>query len=314
MDKEFNLIAAIRTILKWKMHILVLTITSGIIAAIFSVFVMDEWFLSWSTFYPTNQALNDRTAIFNTDASVQMEYFGSKQDVNRILTIANSNPVIDYVIDSFKLAEHYKVEKDSKYWKTKVRKKFEKKYEAIKTEHDAVQVSFYDTDPKVAAAVVNAVIEKVDELNKAHVTDTKEKSYEAIAKQTLKLQADVNGYIDTLAELGQQYKIKVSSGADGTIIVDGSDYHAVQLYKSIMAKQTNATRELNNLTNIKGQLDVSMQNSETSLYVLESAFPADRREKPVRSLVVILTMLITAFVSVLGVLLIEQIREIKAQL
>lgn len=314
MDKEFNLITAIRIILKWKIHIVALTLLSGIIAAIFSVFVMDEWFLSWSTFYPTNQALSDRTAIFNTEATVQVDYFGNKQDVNRILTIANSNPVIDYVIDSFKLAEHYKIEKESKYWKTKVRKKFEKKYEAIKTEHDAIQVSFYDTDPKVAAAVVNAVVNKVDELNKAHVTETKVKSYNAITRQVLKLQSDVNGYIDTLAILGQQYKIKVSSGTDGTIVVDGADYHAVQLYKSIMSKQTGTTRELNNLTNIKGQLEVSMQNSESSLYVLESAFPADRREKPVRSLVVILTMLITGFVSVLGVLLIEQIRDIKAQL
>lgn len=314
MDKEFNLITALRTILKWKLHILILAITSGIIAAIFSVYVMDEWFLSWSTFYPTNQALSDRVNIFNTDASVQVEYFGTKQDVNRILTIANSNPVIEYVIDSFRLADHYKIASDKPYRKTIVRKKFEKKYEAIKTEHDAIQVSFYDTDPKVAAAIVNAVTEKVDQLNKEHVSQTKQKSYEAIARQTLKLQEDVNGYIDTLAKLGQQYKVKVSSGADGTIIVDGSDYHAVQLYKSIMAKQTNAARELNNLTNIKGQLDVSMQNNETSLVVMESAFPAERREKPVRSLVVILTMLITTFVGVIGVLMIEQIREIKAQL
>jgi LPS O-antigen subunit length determinant protein (WzzB/FepE family) len=48
--------------------------------------------------------------------------------------------------------------------------------------------------------------------------------------------------------------------------------------------------------------------------VLETAFASDRREKPVRSLVVILTVLITGFVSLIGVLLIEQIRDIKAQL
>jgi capsular polysaccharide biosynthesis protein len=314
MDKEFNLLAAIRIILKWKNQILVLTLASGIIAALFSVFVMDEWFLSWSTFYPTNQALNDRSSIFNTEAANQVEYFGTKQDVNRILTIANSNPVIDYVIDSFHMAEHYKIEKSSSYWKTKVRKKFEKNYEAIKTEHDAVRVSLYDTDPKLAAAIVNAVVAKVDELNKEHVNESKQKIYSAISAQTLKLQEDVNGYIDTLATLGQTYKIKVSAGADGSIQVDGNDYHAVQLYKSIALKQTNTARELNNLINIKGQLDVSLKNNETSLYVLEGAVAADRREKPVRSLVVLITVLLTGFVSLIGVLLIEQIREIKAQL
>ena len=63
MDKEFNLLTAIRIILKWKKQILILTVASGIIAALFSVFVMDEWFLSYSTFYPTNQSLSDRSAI-----------------------------------------------------------------------------------------------------------------------------------------------------------------------------------------------------------------------------------------------------------
>jgi len=312
MDKEFNLLVAIRIILKWKKQILILTVASGIIAAVFSVFVMDEWFFSYSKFYPTNQALSDRSAIFGNETKV--DYYGDKADVNRVLTIANSIPVIDFVIDSFKLAEHYYVSKDKKYWKTIVRKKFEKNYEAIKTEHDAVQVSVYDTDPKIAAAIVNTVVRKVDELNKQHVIESKQKVYDAVGAQAANLQDDVTSYIDTLAALGEHYKIKVSTGADGTVLVDGGDYRAVQLYKSILAKQTNAARELNNLTNIKGQLSVSLQNNETSLYVLETAFASDRREKPVRSLVVIITVLLTGFVSLIGVLLIEQIREIKSQL
>jgi LPS O-antigen subunit length determinant protein (WzzB/FepE family) len=97
-------------------------------------------------------------------------------------------------------------------------------------------------------------------------------------------------------------------------VVEGADYKAVQMYKSLMAQQTNANRELGNLRNIQGQLQVALTNQETSLYVLETAFASDRREKPVRSLVVLITVLITFFVSIVGVLLIEQIREIKAQL
>lgn len=313
MNQEFNLITAIRTILKWKNHILVLVAVSGITAALFSVFVMDEWFLSWSTLYPTNQSLTDRNSIFSGEAT-QVEYFGTKADVNRVLTIANSNPIIDFVIDSFKLAEHYKVDKSKTYWRTIVRKKFEKKYEAIKTDKEAVQISLYDTDPKLAAAIVNTIVKKVDQLNQIHVNTSKRKIYDALLTQISVVQQAVNGYIDTLATLGQQYKITVNTGADGTVIVEGNDYRAVQLYKTILSKQGNNTRELNNLNNIKGQMEVSLQNNESSLYVLEEAVPADRREKPVRSLVVLITMLLTGFVSVIGALLVEQFKEIKKQL
>jgi hypothetical protein len=61
-------------------------------------------------------------------------------------------------------------------------------------------------------------------------------------------------------------------------------------------------------------MEVSLKSNSSSLFIVEKAFPADRREKPVRSLVVLLTALFTAFVSIIGVFLIEQIRDLKSQL
>ena len=313
MDKEFNLLAAVRTLLKWKKNILVLTVVSGLSAGLFSVFVMDEWFFSYSTFYPNNMSLSDRGVLFG-EIATYIEYFGGKADVNRILTIANSNPVLDYVIDSFHIAEHYKIDKSKPFWRTMVRKKFEKKYEAIKTERDAIQISLYDTDPKLAADIINTIVHRVDEINKQHAKDAKSKQYEAIKLQTKKLQVDVTLYSDSLARVGERYNIKVSSGADGTVIIDGKDYKAVQLYKQIMSKQSNGTRELNNLNNIIGQIEVANLGNESSLYVLETAIPADRREKPVRSLVVLVTVMITLFIALISALLFEQITEIRKQL
>lgn len=88
----------------------------------------------------------------------------------------------------------------------------------------------------------------------------------------------------------------------------------MQLYKVLAAKAENAEKELNNRINIRDQLEVSLKSNSSSLFVVEKAFPADRREKPVRSLVVALTMLVTAFVSIIGALLIEQFNDIRKQL
>jgi len=315
MDKEFNLVAAIRIILKWKTPLLVLTLASGIIAALVSVFVMDEFYLSWSTFYPTNQYLSDRSMIFNTESSGgQVEYFGGKNDVNRVLTIANSETVINYIIDSFQLADHYKVDKDQKYRKTVVRKKFEKNYKALKTEREAVEVSVYDTDPKLAAAIVNAVVEKVDQLNRQHVLETKETLYTVLSKQIVEQKNKVDDYVTTLATLAAEYDIKVSSAAGSTVLVEGKNFRAVQEYKALLEKQENAMKEFNNRSNIKEQMEVAMNSTASSLYIVEKAFAADRRDKPVRSLVVLITMLVTAFVSLVGIFLIEQVRELKSQI
>lgn len=59
-----------------------------------------------------------------------------------------------------------------------------KNYEAIKTERDAIQISLYDTDPKLAADIINTIVHRVDEINKQHAKDAKSKQYEAIKLQT----------------------------------------------------------------------------------------------------------------------------------
>ena len=315
MDKEFNLITAVRIILKWKKPILILVLVSGVVAGLVSVFVMDEYFLSWSTVYPTNQYVNDRNVIFNSMAGAgQVEYFGTKNDVNRVITISNSEPIVQYIIDSFKLVEHYKIDRSKPYWRTKVRKKFDKNYEAIKTEHDAIQISMFDTDPKLASDMVNAVVEKVDAENKLTVNETKKNLFDLVSNQVLDQQRLVGAYADTLAQLSSLYKIKVSSGAPGTTIVDGIDPQAVQKFKVLVSKQENAVKEVSNRMNIRQQMEVALKSNASSLFVVEKATPADRREKPVRSLVVLITMLLTAFISIIGVMLIEQIKDIKEQL
>jgi uncharacterized protein involved in exopolysaccharide biosynthesis len=172
----------------------------------------------------------------------------------------------------------------------------------------------FDTDPKLASDMVNAVVDKVDEENKSHVNETKKNLYNLISAQITEQQKNVNGYADTLSILSAQYKIKVSAGAPGTVIVDGNDARAVQQYKALLAKQENAEKELNNRSNIQQQMEVALKSNSSSLFIVEKATPADRREKPVRSLVVIITMLLTGFISVIGVLLIEQMKDLKAQL
>lgn len=315
MAQEMNLISTIRVFMKWWKQIAALLAASAVISAIFALFIMDEWYYSWSTLYPTNQYLNDRSVIFNTEnGGMQMEYFGSKADVNRVLTIAKSAPVINYILDSFKIAQHYDIDTNKKYWRTIVTKKFEKNYEVKKTEREAVEISVYDTDPKTASAIVNAVVEKVDELNKKHVNESKLQLYHLLEQQLLQQQKKVENFEDTLASLTARYNIKESSGADGKVIVTGTDVKAVQLYKTILERQDNAVTELNHRNNIREQMEVSLGTNNSSLFIIEKAFPADRREKPVRWLVVTLTVLITAFVSLIGVLLIEQIREIRENL
>ena len=311
MDNEYNMLGAIRVLLKWKKQILIATVAATLIAAAYSLIFMDDYYKSYATLYPINLAYNDRAAIFNLE---QIDYYGTKEDVNRVLTITQSGPIEAYIIDKFNLADHYKISKDKKYWKTKVQKEFEGNYKSIKTEQGAIELSILDVDPKLGVEIINEIIDKTDSIYRNSLMASKRQQLATFTKQLAERQKKIEEYGDTLAILGKQSNIVVKAGFDKTDIIEGADLHAVQIYKAIYAKQKNALIELNENSNIKEQIENSLENDSKSLAVVDVPVIADKKEKPVRSVIVITVFLLTFVFSIFGALLFDQVQEIRKQL
>lgn len=311
MDNEYNMIGVVRVLLKWKNQILIATVAATLIAAGYSWFFMKDYYKSYATLYPINLAYNDRSAIFNLE---HIDYYGSKEDVNRVLTIAQSGPIENFIIYGYDLAGHYEIRKDEKFWKTKVRKEFEGNYKAIKTDQGAIELSIYDTDPKLAVDMINDIINMTDSIYRSSVLGSKKQQLVTFTKQLAEKERMIQAYGDTLAMLGKQSNIVVKAGFDKTDIIEGNDLHAVQVYKAIYARQKNALIEFNENSNIKEQIENSLQNDAKSLAVIDIPVIGDKKEKPVRSLIVLTTFLLTFVFSIFGALLVDQIQSIRKQL
>ncbi|MCW3126719.1 MAG: hypothetical protein JWO03_2377 [Bacteroidetes bacterium] len=311
MDNEHNLLGVVRVLLRWKNQIIIVTIAAGLIAAGYSWFFMKDYYRSYATLYPINLAYNDRSAIFNLE---HIDYYGSKEDVNRVLTIAQSKPIEAYIINGYDLAGHYEINKDKKYYKTKTQKEFEGNYKVIKTDQGAVEIGLYDTDPKLAKDIVNDVITKTDSIFRSSLQGSKKQQLETFTKQLIEKEKAIKEYGDTLAFLGKQYGINVKAGFDKTDIIEGTDPRGVQVYKAIYAKQKNALIEYNENSNIKEQIENSLQNDAKSLAVIDAPTIAEKKEKPVRWLIVVTTILLTFVMSIFGALIVDQVQDIRKQL
>ena len=311
MDKEHNLLGVVRVLLRWKNQILIATVAAGIIAAAYSWFFMDDYYKSVATIFPVNLAYNDRAAIFNGEHT---EYYAGKDDVNRVLTILQSGPMATAMIEKYKLADHYKINKDKKYWRTKMRKEFDDNYKAIKTDQGAIELSVYDTDPQTAMNIANDIISLADSLYRGSILDAKRQQLGILEKQLKENQRFVESYNDTLVTLAKLYKITIRAGTDHTDIVDGSDYKGVQTYRTLYARQKNAAGEINFKTNLKEQIENSLDNDTKSLSVVDAPALPEKKEKPVRSLIVLTVMLLTFVVSIFGALIFDQVKDIRSQL
>jgi capsular polysaccharide biosynthesis protein len=315
MESSYNLVHILKIWIKWKWYIFVAVLLSALISALVSVFVMDEYYLSRSVIYPINQSITDRSHLFNEKGSeAELEYYGTKNDVNRLLEIANSAQITDFLINYYHLADHYHVNKNSAYWKTKVKKKFLKNYKVIKTEREAVEVTIFDTNPDSAAIMVNTAVEKIDEINKMPVVKNKLRIADRFSEDVIAKKQELDSLTDQLNALGVKYNVSLKVDDKGNTVVNASSAEGVVNYKLLQQIQLSRLTDYNKLVMLKDQYALSAKENVPSIYVVEEPYPSEKREKPVRSLVVLSSVLITVILSLIAVLLIEKWREIMEQL
>ncbi len=310
--EEYSLVHVLRILKKWKKSILLFTLVATIFVALFSWFFLDNYFLSYTRFYPVNLAYSDRSAMFS-ESGVTVPFYGDKEDANRVLTIAQSADLAQHIINQFQLAAHYDIDTTKQFWRTKVKKEFESNFKVLKTEQGAVEISSLDTDPKLAKEIVEFALKYVDETNKARMNESKRTQMTMFDKQILAQQERATTYGDSMAQLGKVYNISVKSQL-GSQVVEGNNFDAVQTYKVILAKQKSTLELLNNMTEIREQIQASLEAGGSSLSIIEAPFEADRKEKPKRSIIVITAFILSLMAGVFGALGVEEYKKISAQL
>jgi len=158
MDQKTTLTDIIKLIYKRRKQIIIATSTITILTIVIMM-MMPDYYKATTIFYAASPDLSKPDPLGET--SVQKKYYGDKKDIDRLLTIANSNNIKDYLIKTFDLYKHYDIDSTEKYGKFKIRKKISKLFVVKKNDKDAIELSIEDKDKKMAANMVNDAREKI---------------------------------------------------------------------------------------------------------------------------------------------------------
>lgn len=315
MNKTYNLVEVVKVILKWKTPIAVFVGISAIAAVAVSL-LLPNYYESSSIFYPTNPSITDRQNLFGKESSGDNQgFFGTKNDAQRMMSLAQSASVVGYLIEKFNLIEHYDIEQDDPKRYFKVKKEFDSNYKVVKTELGGVMISFLDTDNQLASDLVNTAVSKINEQNNKIISDNKSTILNIFREKVAQKRKELDHLNDTLANLAITYNISESFNDNGEVsMVKGKDAKVVETYKVLRKRQDKSIENLNELITLEDQYDASARETVSSLYIVDIAYPAVKKVKPVRWLICVSTVLGAFFFSVIAVLLIDRIQILKAEL
>lgn len=158
---QFN-IAELTTglINRWK-FIVVFTIASVLIAA-GAIFFITPKYTATTKLLPGNAVLADKARLFNDEIQHLYSFFGSGDDLDRLMSIASLDTSLKQVIQAFDLITYYQIkEKDAGMEMYKTIRKFKKDLLLVKTVNNELEISYTHQNKDTAAAIVNFMTDQL---------------------------------------------------------------------------------------------------------------------------------------------------------
>jgi len=205
MEQKDNLLGVVQSLWRWRKPILIVSFVAAVGTAIITLF-LPNYFKATTTFLAASpdQAAPELISGKNNQRSF---YYGSGEDIDRLLTIAESSELVNFLVDSFNLYEHYDIDTTLEKAPFRVREKFFGLYEVEKTKRDAITLSIEDKERELSAKMANAARIKVDEIAQRLIKEGQQKAIETFKRDIQEKQRQIGMLSDTLARLRSTYGV-----------------------------------------------------------------------------------------------------------
>lgn len=205
MNQENHLAGVVRVIWEWRKALIGISIAAGILTAGISL-LLPNYYKAETLFLAANPN-QARPEILFGKGNLGTEIYGGGDDLDRILSISESNELMDFLIDSFDLYRHYKIDPAHPRSLYKVRMEFQSLYTVKKTKLDAIELGVEDRSPELAAAVANAARERINFLSEQIVKNNQQTILESYRRNLLVKKRQIEELTDSVAVMRKKFGI-----------------------------------------------------------------------------------------------------------
>ncbi len=205
MEQKDNLLGVVQTLWKWRRPIIFVSLAAVIGTAVISLF-LPNYYKATTTFLAASPDMAKPELLFGSGNLYRNEY-GNGNDIDRLLTIAESNELVEFLVDSFRLYEHYNISKDDPRAQFRVQEKFFGLYKVEKTKRDAIQLSVEDKEREFAPDIANVARIKIDQFAQRLIKEGQRQMIETFEREITIKQQQQQALGDTLNALRKNFRL-----------------------------------------------------------------------------------------------------------
>ena len=315
---------------RWRKPLFIIGVSAAVLSAVIS-FIIPEKFKSTVIMFPV-QSNSISKALLTEDLSGKNDVlqFGDEEQAEQMLQILSSDEIRKRICDKYQLMRHYRIDPTDKYKFTRLYEMYNENISFRRTEFMSVKIEVLDEDPGKAADMANDIASLLDSTKTRMQHDRAKQAFSIVQAEFNGKARDVATMTDSLArlnELGmydyesqsevtsQQYAIALSKGDERAIqrLADQMKIIAKygSLYMSIRENLYIQREQLNLLKKKYEEAKVDAEQSLTFRFIVNRAFPAERKSYPVRWLIVSVSTVTSLVLGVLLLILFDNIRNIR---
>jgi uncharacterized protein involved in exopolysaccharide biosynthesis len=290
----FSLVFILHALKKWRKLVVGVTVVVTLGAAVISM-LLPEYYRAVTIVFPYSPRTSDpRTLFFEDGVS---EVFGSKEDVDRIISIGRSKQMTRHMIKILRLDRHYDIDSTSKAFRTKLEKEWEENVDIVRNDLGAIEIRVLDTDPATASIIANTMVHELDKQFRDGIDKNNQQQLLVYEQNKASMEKRVRELQDSMQVLLRRNPTAVitKEGVQGASQSgDAALIHSYAIQLSLLSKDlADATRRLE-------QVKSALKAKSRSIFVVENAEVPELRHRPMRT-VIVLAAALFGFLIMIGV-------------
>ncbi|MEY3843674.1 MAG: hypothetical protein RL293_96 [Bacteroidota bacterium] len=313
----------IQFIWKSKKPILIITAIAAIASIVVS-FLITPLYLSSAIVFPAASSNVSFDAQRNVKAAAMD--FGEEEQAEQLVQILQSSRIKDRIVKKYDLLADYEISENdpNKYYK--LNKAYYGNFSFNRTRFGSIQIDVLDKDPKKAAAMANDIVDLIDTVKNEMIRERTIPAFEINLRKKKQMEHERDSLLTRLEELAQlgvlpndvratlyQALVDSKSPAEKAEIQRKLDINTKygSVYDGLEYQRNEKIVKIEDFRVSYEQAESDANAKFNHKFVVEKAVVADRKEKPKR-MIIVLVSTIGGFIFGLFFLLIQKrIKELK---
>ena len=312
-----------------RIPLFIITVTGVIVSIIVSLFIEDK-FKSTVVLFPASPGSVSEHLLSEKTSQDDFLAFGEEEDVEQMLQVCFSDEIRNKIIERYDLMNHYDIDKNQRYYRTKLYEEYKKNVKFIRTEYMSIEIQVLDKDSVMASNIANDIANLLDStLNRMR----KERAYRAfkiVEQEYLTLKREIQELEDSLSYLRKlgindyESQAEVFNDAYAKALAKGNQSQIKRLEEKLqlLAKYGGIyvsirdflEHEKKQLSHIKAKYHEAKVDAEQDVphkYVVSHAEPSEKKAYPIRWLIVVVAGLSTFIFALIILIIIDNFLKKK---